>query len=405
MSERNRVLRLPCLLFVLFALYGPMNSFAAPQESSPGPLLTRPDYFPIAVWLQDPKNASDYRKIGINLYVGLWKGPTSEQLARLKAAGMPAFSNMNDVGLTDANKDVIVGWMMKDEPDNAQRQVGQSGLAPPIPPMEMVRRYRNIRQRDPSRPVLLNLGQGVAWDEWYGRGPRTNHPEDYEEYVTAADIVSFDIYPVTHRDPAIRGRLDLVAKGTDRLVTWTKGAKPIWTVIGASRGSNPDALPTGEEVRNMVWLSIIHGARGILYFVHQFEPTFVEAALLQHPDLRQAVARTNARITSLARVLNSATLKDVVTVTPAPFDGGNRLGSAISMMVKSDTCAVYIFAGSKSRLPGAAHFKLAQSMENQMIDVLDEDRTIQLDAGGFKDSFGPYDTHIYRIARNKGACN
>ena len=24
---------------------------------------------------------------------------------------------------------------------------------------------------------MLNLGQGVAWDGWYGRGTRTNHPE------------------------------------------------------------------------------------------------------------------------------------------------------------------------------------------------------------------------------------
>jgi hypothetical protein len=35
-----------------------------------------PNYFPIAVWLQDPKNAGRYKPAGINLYVGLWRGPT-----------------------------------------------------------------------------------------------------------------------------------------------------------------------------------------------------------------------------------------------------------------------------------------------------------------------------------------
>lgn len=51
-------------------------------------LLDDRDTFPIAVWLQSPANAAKYRKAGINLYVGLWKGPTDEQLAELKAQGM-----------------------------------------------------------------------------------------------------------------------------------------------------------------------------------------------------------------------------------------------------------------------------------------------------------------------------
>src|SRR5689334_13264772 len=61
------------------------------------------DSFPIAVWLQAPANASKYKAAGINLYVGLWQGPTEEQLAILKAAGMPVVCEQNAVGL--AHKD------------------------------------------------------------------------------------------------------------------------------------------------------------------------------------------------------------------------------------------------------------------------------------------------------------
>jgi len=53
----------------------------AAWENGPG---TDAGFFPIAVWLQAPKNAPKYRAIGINLYVGLWKGPTQQQLAELK---------------------------------------------------------------------------------------------------------------------------------------------------------------------------------------------------------------------------------------------------------------------------------------------------------------------------------
>lgn len=50
-----------------------------------GPPAT-PNYFPIAVWLQSPENALKYKAAGFNLYVGLWQGPTEEQLS---ASGPP----------------------------------------------------------------------------------------------------------------------------------------------------------------------------------------------------------------------------------------------------------------------------------------------------------------------------
>ena len=42
----------------------------------PKGLPETPESFPIAVWLQAPANAERYRAIGINTYVGLWRGPT-----------------------------------------------------------------------------------------------------------------------------------------------------------------------------------------------------------------------------------------------------------------------------------------------------------------------------------------
>ena len=93
--------------------------------------------------------------------------------------------------------------MHGDEPDNAQSLPGGKGYGPPIPPEKIVDDYERITARPTRRGrCMLNLGQGVAWDGWYGRGVRTNHPEDYPEYVKGGDIVSFDIYPVnaTHKD-------------------------------------------------------------------------------------------------------------------------------------------------------------------------------------------------------------
>src|ERR1019366_616557 len=70
-----------------------------------------PNWFPLAVWCQDPSNAEKYKAIGINTYVALWEGPTEEQLAALKKAGMLCFCELNEVGLKHKDDPTIIGWM------------------------------------------------------------------------------------------------------------------------------------------------------------------------------------------------------------------------------------------------------------------------------------------------------
>src|SRR5947209_1716701 len=73
---------------------GEEPAVAAGRPWTHGPPFAAP-YFPIGVWLQDPQNAPRYRDAGFNLYVGLWQGPTEEQLAALAAAGMPVICAQN----------------------------------------------------------------------------------------------------------------------------------------------------------------------------------------------------------------------------------------------------------------------------------------------------------------------
>ena len=167
---------------------------------------TEPSFFPIAVWLQDAQNAARYKAAGINLYIGLWHGPTTTQLAALEKTGMRLICAQNSVGLENKNNPIIAGWLQHDEPDNSHHK----GPGPLFPPEEIQRVYQTMRAADPSRPVLLNLGEGVAWDDYAGRGIRRQHPEDYPEYIKGCDIASFDIYPVVHANRAVAGHLEFV---------------------------------------------------------------------------------------------------------------------------------------------------------------------------------------------------
>ena len=78
--------------------------------------------------------------------------------------------------LKHKDEQTIVGWMHGDEPDNAQELPRQGkGYGPPIEPKKIIADYERIAAADPTRPVMLNLGQGVAWDGWYRPG-RANEP-------------------------------------------------------------------------------------------------------------------------------------------------------------------------------------------------------------------------------------
>jgi hypothetical protein len=277
---------------------------------------------PLAVWLQSPANAPAYKEIGVNLYVGLWQGPTEEQLQALKQAGMPVICEQNECGLRHRDDPIIAGWMHGDEPDNAQSLGEGKGYGPPVPPGDIQRDYERIRRADPTRPVFLNLGQGVAWDGWYGRGVRTNHPEDYPEYVRGCDIASFDIYPACHDHADVAGRLWRVPYGVGRLRGWVRDEKPVWACIETTGIGNLERRATPAQVRAEVWMALIAGARGILYFAHQFQPRFVEAGLLADPAMAAEVARINREVTGLAAVLSSPSVASGGRVGPESPETG-----------------------------------------------------------------------------------
>jgi hypothetical protein len=363
---------------------------AKPESSSPyaqwknGP--SKDDsYFPIAVWCQEPSMAPEYQKAGINLYFSLWEGPTEAQLAELKKDGMQVVCGQNAAGLAHIDDPTIVGWMHGDEPDNAQ-----SGTGSPVPPAKIVEEYEAIRKADPSRPVFVNFGRGVAWDGWKGRGTRNNHPEDFAEYIKGCDIASFDIYPVANMPANLRGQLDFVGHGVERLVKWCDGGKFAWNALECTRIHGEDK-PTPKQVRTEVWMSLVKGSRGIIYFVHQFLPKFDEHALLDDPEMLAAVTAINGQIKRLAPVLNSPTIPDGVKVESSNKD------VPLATMVKKQGGATYVFAVAMKAGETDATFTLDGLVADAQVRVLGERRSIEPADGKIRDHFGDWDVHIYRI--------
>jgi hypothetical protein len=62
-------------------------------------------------------------------------------------------------------------------------------------------------------------------------------------------------------------------------------------------------------------VSLVRGSRGLIYFVHQFQPKLIEAGLLADKEMTAAVGAINKQIHELAPVLNTPTVPEGVTVT------------------------------------------------------------------------------------------
>ncbi len=385
------LLLLPTLLCTLSAVV-PALPAQVPKASASSRwargLPTDESYFPIAVWLQDPRNAARYRAAGINLYVGLWRGPTSNQLAQLREAGMPVICAQNRLALEHKDNPIIVGWMHDDEPDNAQSLGEGKGYGPPVLPGTIVRDYERMRATDPSRPVMLNLGQAVAWDNYIGRGVRRNHPEDYPEYLKGCDIASFDIYPVVHEAPEIAGHLEFVARGVERLIEWTRGEKAVWNCVECTHIGNAQVKATPEQVRTEVWMALIRGSQGLIYFVHQFKPAFDEAALLHDPAMLAGVTALNRRIHELAPVLHSPNLPTAATA---------ELKGTIAWMLKRRADALYLFTVNMRNQPARGVWTLRDLAGDSEAEVLDESRRLAARHGVFADDFQPYQVHLYKV--------
>ncbi len=369
------------------------------------PTATDPTFFPIAVWLQGSWHATEMGQLGINVYVGNNAGTDAlakSDLAALKAQGIYAIVGQDSVGLANVDDPTIVGWWASpDEPDNAQDKADGTCCGPPVAPSAMVAEYQADQAADPTRPVYVGLGQGVAYDGWEGRG--SNAPAE-SGYTPAGDIVDFDIYPYNNCDGdknemATCGQFWLNALGIDRIHQWSSRGQAAWTDIETTTiAAGGTHGPTPQQTRSEVWLSLIHGANGIAYFVDTWNPSFREDGIFADATMTAAVTALNKQIEMLAPQLNSADIPDLVAVT------SSNSAAPVDLMVKAKGQTLFVFAAIARPGTATATFTVAGMTGGATATVIGENRTVSLSGGKFADGFAASDVHVYQIDLTAAAC-
>lgn len=347
----------------------------------PNGLSPSVSYVPIGVWMQSPENAEWFREAGVNLFIGLWEGPTDDQLNQLSEAGATTFCGQTGVWQSRLDDRAMSGWLIETSPDNAQ-ELPEGGYGPCIEPEVTQAEYAAMTEADDSRPVMLLLGQAVADAEWPGRGSCDGRDDEmYPAYAEAADVLGFYFYPVSRGRP-----IELIATGVTRLLEWSSYRKPIIALIEAS-SIDGGPRPTPEQIRAEAWLALVHGAAGIGYYCHRFMPDFSETDCLEHEPTRAMLERINGEVRALAPALNSPMIGNGVTVeSDAP----------IATRLTRVSGATYLFAAALSSEPTAARFSL-RGFSAASAEVIGEDRALAIAAGDLEDDFEGYAVHLYRI--------
>jgi len=355
---------------------------------------TSPNFFPIGAWLQSPGHAQEFQNIGVNMFVGFYGNLEAADMTAFAKMKMPVVPTQNSVGLMSPQRSLIWGWEQIDEPDNAQSN-GHGGYGPCMKPSAVVSSYNAIKANDKTSPVFLNFGRGASNAGYNGRGSCTGDTAYYSQAMAGGDIISFDIYPVANYN----GQLELVPNGVDNLKSWAArcncGSKLIWNAIETTP-FNGGATPTPAQIRSEVWMSLIHGSQGIVYFVHVLSPKFREDGIFNYPESVQAVKSIDAQIASLAPVLNSPTVTGDVRVS------SNSSGVPVDMMEKDYGGSKYVFSVARANSSTVATFTVTGN-STATVTVLGESRQIAMGNGQFQDSFSGYQVHLYQLSSGTSA--
>ncbi|NVM94403.1 hypothetical protein [Arthrobacter wenxiniae] len=360
---------------------------------------TNLSFFPIVAWYDSVSNASETdfdKSLGINTYVGM---PATVDSALLDAAGMYWIGGPLNATFTPSTPN-WVGYFLDDEVDGrfppAEGRSHLQALAAKVPPGFFS--YANFTS-------MVVEGDLPA--------------KDSEQYVNDyANVVSVDKYwytiPQCSQLPYRNVLISPIA--ADHCRTASSYGKtitalrqrdasdgklaPLWAFVenmtGADRPDTFGAYITPEQLQGAVFSSIIHEARGIVYFNQSLSGPCKSGNVFRDAQVVpgfcgdaqvQAVKRVNTMIRSLAPVINTQSYEW-------------NFGEGLDTMLKVYNGSTYVFAmldGASN--PGDRSFKLPPGVGGKTVEVLDEGRVLPVQSDGhFTDRFDhEFSYHIYKV--------
>ncbi len=239
----------------------------------------------------------------------------------------------------------LIAWNVVDEPDGDHQYVKDA--------------YNQAKKLDPSRPAYINYA-----------------PSFYFPTVLPTDIASLDRYDIgAEPDGPI-----YQAEFTDQLEKIAIPAgKPSW--IWLQSGGNAywmSRCPTGPEEECMVYLTLIHGLRGIQFHVD----------MPQSVELWRTMTMLAVEVRQLTPILSSIEPAPTVTAEPS---------GRLAIHVLGETYKGRRYAIAANAGPSPVDAKITVSGGGKSANVLFENRRVKVENGVIKDTFLGYQRHVYEV--------
>jgi hypothetical protein len=369
---------------------------------------TSPDFFPLGVWFtstKSPEEIASDRALGLNTYVMLTE---DSNIQLIKDSGMFA--------LPDRPNPYAAGQLLTDEADMwaGPGDAPWTGKLPPEPtciPEDAKCGYTvmmELRDKVPAGVLTYaNYGKGVTF--WQTREQAERFVNDFQDVVSADNYWFTDLRMCQLYEGAVlkNGEADLSPEQCQlaanyglttrhvRSLVQPWASMPVWIFVELGQPHQEQARTiTAPEMRAAVWSSIINGARGIIYFAHNFGGPCLSYNLLRDhcgDAIRADLTAVNQQITRLAPVLN------------APFlDGYARSDGPVDLAVKRYDGSNYLLVGAARNEPSDATITLSCGNAD-LAEVIDENRTVPITNRSFHDAFADGNAvHLYKINGTDG---
>ena len=251
-------------------------------------------------------------------------------------------------------------------------------------------KYRAVKAGDPSRPLFMTLtGNFEPFFKDYTDEQRAWYPQ----YVQAADVVGYDIYPIYGWNKP--EWLYLGHDATEHLAQLA-GTRPVYAWIETSKGGQwtgdlagqKDVKP--EHIRAEVWMSICRGATAVGYFTHVWKPQYAQFGVPE--ENRRALKQINEQITRLTPALLGRPAGRAAAIESAD-------GAKLDLLARQTGDGLYLFAVNydERARETRATIRLAGLTAGTAVSVVDEGRALAAQEGAFADRFAPLAVHIYRV--------
>ncbi|GAA3448878.1 DUF4082 domain-containing protein [Dactylosporangium matsuzakiense] len=365
-----------------------------------------PNFFPIGVWFESVLSTDDIAKdkaAGINTYVEL---TSNSDATLIRNAGMYALPSdlpgagsetVGDLLTDEADMNYGAGWdaWSGEEGWNTcqpiQDQGGKCGYT-------VMQHFSDAAARS-GRMRYANYGKGVMM--WESDQEAQVFINQFQE-LASADMYFYtdnNLCPTEAQNflgipPQFCRRSSSYGLVLDRLraLDGLDGKrKPIYGFVEDGHPFTESNWPTitGDQIAGAVMNSLIHEARGIIYFNHNFGGACHSQHVLRDncgAAVRPKVTETNQRITTLAPVLNTQSYQ-------------YSFNTSLDTMLKRYDGSYYVFAmPGRTGGTGAQTLTLPSGVSASSVEVLFEDRSVAVTGGRFTDTFAnEYTYHVYKI--------